>query len=279
MIINKPTINFIHEARRSGKSHRIVEDLINYLIYSNKDHIGLITVDVENILGIITCNLNINTETVKITKSKKATVVEFDIGFQEEEKNLKKITLYTYLNFINEKSIFCLFPKKTQVMLDEFPFEMDKENSNILFEKLKKIEVEHIYCRYTSELFLLNETLFNLYNDTDDSYIDDLDIMLKHKFTEEEFIKHKNIRIKSCYKNPFYDIKIHERISNNFFKLTAGDVSELFKYDFLLTAGLANQRARDFYGFLFKRNSIKILDNYNYDKIKKLKDNIRGEAE
>lgn len=263
MTRDKLKLTMTHSARRSGKTHILVDNAINYLIKNKKRRVTIVTPHPVLTIDIITCNLNVE-EVLK----KNSNFVEF--------KNNDVIYIIEVFNFEDAAKPRRLFSEK--VFMDEFQLEFQlevhkNEKANKLFKNFSENGVKEIECRFTSMLQNFKKTLFDLviyYIKSNRTYCE-FEKNLRHHFSKEDLEYHWRILSKSVYINQNVDITIEEDYVNTIdtkINLVScyADLFSLEQYIFHHTI------ARDLYGMFFENKPLyKAVNVITFEKLNRVK--------
>lgn len=249
-----------HRARRSGKTHEIVDRSLALLLNGKRNNLFLYSYQIEPIKAILSVNNQIDYEEWTKTPSR---------GGERWNKGKKNIFLLRHYEAIEPIDI----PRYNDLLLsfDEFPFESNLLEAGMVLKNLKKVGSDNVIILTTSHTSGFSKTIFDIFRkalkhrkDLDVALRDTLATLERH-FSEEVIIDNCRRIMESCY--AYTDFEVEQKVKNYLFD-AARDItnkSELFRLDSYVKS--SSRISRDFFGMFFEDKAMTKAGYRSYEEI------------
>lgn len=254
-----------HRARRTGKTHELVDRSISLLLNGKRDNLILYTLSKDNLKAILSVNNRIDHKNL-IKKPFK--------GGELWEYGNKNIYIITHFKEQPQITEFEKCPSNFLLGYDEFPCEIDLKESAKILGNLRKVGSDNVIILTTSFTSGFSKTIFDVFRQALE-YRKDLDLAMKdaHKTLYKHFKKEKieddcKRIMKTCY--AFTEFIVDQKVENTLFEYARNitDKTGVFSLDSCVKS--SHNISRDFFGMFFENKAMAKAGYRSYEEVMKV---------
>lgn len=254
-----------HRARRSGKTHELIDRSLKLLLNGKRNNLILYTYSKDNLKAILSVNSQIDYDKWIKTSFK---------GVEHWVYGDKSIYIMLHDRAQTPISEFIRKPSDLLLGYDEFPCETDVIKSSEVLRNLRSVGSDNVIILTTTFTNGFSKTIFDIFRNSL-RYRKDLDLAMKD--THQTLYKHFKVDVieeqcerimKTCY--AFIEFEVEQKVKNHLFERARNitNKNDIFSLDSCVK-GSPNV-SRDFFGMFFEDKAMAKAGYGSYEEIMKV---------